>query len=155
MKIFKSIFTLVTVISLTFVSCSKSDDDSQTNTLLVGKFIEEKAETLDVNGNVIKTYPASFHPCGVDYLEFFADGTLLDVYYGRYNDECYEEFFKSTYKIANDNITLVYEGGTSETLKFKVTDNTFVLAIPVTKEQAEEEGYDPSVVEKRIIYKKQ
>lgn len=92
----KCLFLVFSLISLSFISCKKDNEEAPSK-MLVGKWTIEKIEYRDVIDGVPDTYteqePGS-------YLEFKADGTLVAIT----DDE-----FTGTWNADDKKVTLVEE----------------------------------------------
>jgi len=151
MKIFKSILALAIVMSLAFVSCSKSDDDSNDfSSPIVGKWEPAVTYGFDQKDIVVSTELADHSEgCDKDYIEFVSNGTGNDVYY---DYDCEVNVYKFTWKVNGDKITIVSDGVESGILTYKITGE--ILEMSRTLRNDEHGDYGPSVVKIKTTFKK-
>ena len=120
-----ALFLLVT---LSFTSCNKSDDNGVTTSgNIVGKWIFFKEGTL-VNGQEVLTDYQHEAGCGKNNIEYKANGIST---YTEYNPNCVVSMFNGTYTKNGDTLVVIDGGYTitytilqldSTTLKVKYTD---------------------------------
>jgi hypothetical protein len=137
----KKLFTLITVITFLFTSCSK-DDSSQgsANASIEGKWQFTKEGTITNNQEVLSDYQHTTG-CTKDYTEILTGNVIKDHYFR--NPNCQETIEIGTWNKNSNTLTITYPNSpsingeilelTSTTLKFKFNFSGSIYIVVLTR----------------------
>ena len=132
------VFVLL-LVSLSFVSCNKDDDnDLQTSGSIVGKW-EFLKEGAIVSGQEILTAYNHTSGCSKDFLDFKSNGIADDYSYEKPSGSCVEFVDAATWVKVGNTLSVNYGDGdffdgeimilNNTTLKIKFTDDDGVINV--------------------------
>lgn len=133
-------FVVVLASSISFTSCSSSDDTIDPNSI-VGKWDAFQLGSLVEGQEVYQEYPF-IEGCDKDYIEFTNDRLLREVFY---EENCLEQVLTSNYA-TNGNALVVSYGGQTQTYIYTISGDVLKIRRTLTLDQegemlaTEEEG---------------